>query len=242
MLNIVTFKWRPEPGYRSTFGADAVNVLRDMVARHYDAPHRFWCITDDPAGIDAGIDVVPLWGDYADLPNPSGAHRNPSCYRRLRLFARDVPEWLGERIVMLDLDCVVTGDLRPLWDRPEPFVAWRNTNHKSLYNCSMLLFTAGAHPELWEGFGPKAAQEAYRAGRFGSDQGWISHRLGPGKPTWSQRDGVYSYRVDIRPHGNRLPADSRIVFFHGHHDPWDDDMQRIDWIRRHYRREAPCTA
>lgn len=236
MIHVVCFKWQPEPGYRSTFGAEQVNTLRDMVARHYDAPHRFWCITDDPEGIDAGIDVVDLWSEHGDIPNPSGKFRNPSCYRRLRLFADDVREWIGERIVWLDLDCVICGDLRPVWDRPEDFVAWGDTNRANHYNGSMILHTAGARRELFDEFDPeRSPREAFAAGFFGSDQGWISYRLGPGEAMWTTADGVYSYRKHIKDQGNRLPSDARVVFFHGHHDPWDSDLQRVEWVRRHYR-------
>jgi len=234
MLSVLCWKWRARPGYRSTFGPEAVNTLRRMVARHYPAPHRFVCLTDDPRGLEPTVQALPLWPDLAGLANPWGPH-NPSCYRRLRAFAADAGALLGDRFVSVDLDCVVTGDLRPLWDRPEDFVIWGNTNKKTLYNGSMWLLRAGARRQVWDQFDPgRSPLRAKRAGQFGSDQGWISYCLGPGEARWTQRDGVYSFRNDLKGTG-KLPADARIVFFHGHGDPWSPEHRRLPWVRAHYQ-------
>lgn len=233
MLTVCTFKWRPPVGYRSKFGPEAVRALRAMVARHYTAPHRFVCITDDATGLD-GIDTIPLWPDHAELLSPHGS-RNPSCYRRLKLFDPEIESLLGRRYVCMDLDTVVVGDLAPIFERTEDFVIWGETNPKSFYNGSLFMMTAGARAQVWDRFNPKTSpREAYRAGRFGSDQGWISHVLGGGEATWNRKDGVYSYRVHIAPHGNQLPADARIVMFHGKVDPWSYVAQQHAWVREHW--------
>lgn len=234
-LTVVCWRWRPMPGYRSEYPPATVNTLRRMVARHYDAPHRFVCVTDDPAGIDPEVEILPLWNDFADVPSPHGK-KNPSCYRRLRAFAPDIAATFGPRFVSIDLDCVILGDLRPLWDRQEDFVAWGDTNPKTAYNGSMMLMTAGARRQVWERFDPQVSPDQARAaGCFGSDQGWISFVLGHGEARWSREDGVYSFRNDIKANRFRLPADARIVFFHGQHDPWDAFVQdNCEWVRRHW--------
>lgn len=236
MLSVVTYKWTPAAGYRSTFGPETVNVLRRMVARHYPHPHRFICVTDDPKGIGADVEIVPLWNDFADLPSPHGG-KNPSCYRRLRAFSPDIAHVYGERFVSLDLDCVITADLSPLWNRPEPFVAWGDTNPLpgSHYNGSMLLMTAGARRQVWDDFDPRTSpQKALAARCFGSDQGWISYCLGKGEARWTKADGVYSYRNDLQGLGE-LPGNARIVIFHGSIDPWHPKAQRLGWVRECYQ-------
>lgn len=233
MLSVVCWKWKPAQGYRSTFGPAAVNVLRAMVARHYREPHRFICVTDDPEGIDPRVEVVPLWNDFADLLSPHGG-RNPSCYRRLRMFSPEIEAVFGKRFVSLDLDCVITNDMRPLWNRPEEFVAWGDTNRTTHYNGSMMLMTAGARPQVWTDFDPTSSPRlAKAAGQFGSDQAWISHRLGPSEAKWTTADGVYSFRNHLLP-PHQLPARARIVIFHGATDPWDAQAQRLAWVRKHY--------
>lgn len=234
-LSVVTFKWRPMPGYRSSFGPEAVNTLQRMVARHYPKPHKFICCTDDPAGLDPAVTVVPLWDEFAAVPSPHGG-KQPSCYRRLKAFAPAIAEVFGERFVWMDLDTVVTGDLTPIFERSEDFVMWGETNPKSFYNGSLVMMTAGARRQVYEDFDPTTSpRRALKAGKFGSDQGWISYKLGPGEATWGRKDGVYSFRVHLAPNGNRLPAEARLVMFHGHVDPWDYSAQQIDWVREHYQ-------
>jgi hypothetical protein len=234
-LSFVTWKWAPPAGYRSAFSADTVNVLRRMVARHYPEPHQFLCVTDDAKGLDHEVNVVPAWNDFKDLPSPSG-RKNPSCYRRLRAFAPDVDQVFGPRFVSLDLDTVITGDLRPLVHRSEDFVIWGDTNPRTAYNASMFLLTSGARAKVWETFDPKRSpQQAHASGCFGSDQGWISFCLGKGEVRWTKADGVYSYRNELM-NTPALPENARIVFFHGVGDPWQPHVQaQAPWVREHYQ-------
>lgn len=233
-MDICTFKWKPATGYRSKFGPEAVNVLASMVRRHYQKPHRFTCITDDPKGIDSNIRIVPLWSDYGNLPSAYGS-RNPSCYRRLKLFSAEAKELIGPRFVSLDLDMVITGDLSPLWDRTDDFIIWKSPTPppRYLYNGSMMLMTAGVRKAVWESFHPvKSVQETRAKRMFGSDQAWISLKLGPGEKTWDEGDGVYSFRLQIN--RQSLPDKAKAVIFHGEFDPWDKYCQQIDWVRANY--------
>ncbi len=235
MLSIVTWYWKPLASYRSKFTTEHVNTLRAMVERYYAKPHEFLCVTDAPAGLDPRIRVVPAWNDFAAIPSPNGGH-NPSCYRRLRAFAPDIGDTFGPRFVSLDLDTVIVNDVTTLWDRPEDFVIWGETNPKSFYNGSMWLLKAATRTKVWQDFDPKTSpMQAKTAGKFGSDQGWISHCLGKGEATWTVDDGVYSYNVHLRNKMTTLPANARIVMFHGGTDPWSAAAQQLDWVREHYR-------
>jgi hypothetical protein len=244
MLTVVTWKWKPQPGYRSSYPPSTVNTLAAMIRRHYPHPHRMVCVTDDPAGIDPRVEILPAWDDFANIPSPHGG-KNPSCYRRLRLFHPDAAQWFGERYVSLDLDVVITGDLTPLWHRPEPIVFWGDTNPLpgSHYNGSMMLMTAGSRPQVWTDFDPaKSPQLSLKARCFGSDQGWISYRLGKGEAKWTRADGVYSFRNELQK-TKQLPANARIVVFHGRIDPWSAEAQHgWPWVREHYRSDAEVAA
>ena len=229
MISVVTFKWST-PGYRSQFTAEHVNTLRRMVARHYPDPHRFICISDDAEGLDDGIEAVPIWDADASGPNPTGGGR-PSCYRRLKLFDKSMRELIGDRFVMLDLDCVICGDLRPIFNREEDAVFWKSPTNEWPYNGAMLMQTAGARARVWDEFDPiRSPKETHAAGYRGSDQAWISHKLGWGEATWSQADGVYYYGSMRQRH--ILPEDARIVFTTGGTAPW---TLRWPWVKKHYR-------
>lgn len=227
---VVCFKWRSRFPYRTTFLPETVNVLRRMVARRYPHPHEFICVTDDAEGLDAEIRVVPLWDEFADVPSPNGQTR-PSCYRRLKVFSREMASVLGQRFVVIDLDVVFTGDVTSLWHRREDFVIYGDTHPTTPYNGSMFLLRAGARAQVYETFDPKRSPATtHQAGMFGSDQAWISFCLGAGESKWGRRDGVYSFRNHVQPTG-ALPADARMVVFHGRCKPWDDDVQqRHPWV------------
>jgi hypothetical protein len=234
-LTFVCWKWRAPAGYRSTFTAAHVNTLARMIRRNYAKPHRVICVTDSAEGIDRAIGIVPLWDDLAHLPSPHGAG-NPSCYRRLKMFSAEAAQFFGPRFVSIDLDSVIVGDLTPLFDRPEDIVLLTDTNPRTYYNGGLIMMTPGARAKVWDTFDHRRSPAVARmAGMFGSDQAWISHCLGRGEATWSKADGVYSYRNHIKPNGGRLPADARLVSFHGHVDPDHPEAQRLDWVRAHYQ-------
>jgi hypothetical protein len=237
-LTVITYKWEPNPGYRSKFTGEHVNTLARMIRRNTTLPHRFICFTDNRKGIDpALVEARELWTDHASLINPSLGLRGPSCYRRLKMFARDAAEWIGPRILHLDLDMVITANIDPLLNRPEEFVIWGDTAPPTPYNGSLCLFTAGCRPQLWEDFDPVETPKATRKlGYVGSDQAWIGACLGPDEAKFTKwGDGVYSYRNHLSRWGTTtLPPGARVVAFHGSVDPWSREAQNLQWVRRHY--------
>jgi hypothetical protein len=240
MISVVVFKWKAE-GYRSKFTGHHVNVMRNMVRRYYPHSHRFICVTDDPSGIDSGIEIVPLWDDHAEVKNPTWAH-GPHCYRRLKVFSPEFEQIAGERFVCIDLDCVITGDLSPLWNRPEDFVIFASLERVGMkhgtYNGSMFMMTAGARRQVWERFDPsRSPQLAHRAGFRGSDQGWINYCLGTDEARWTWNDGVYPYRAYVMSKKKgRLPEDARVVVFWGQPDPWMPEALALSpWIKDHWQ-------
>lgn len=243
MLNVVTFLWS-KPGYRSKFTLDHVATMARMVRRHYTGKHRLICFTDQLGGSEpcfmldkeAPHILYPLWTDYADVPHPTGAH-NPSCFRRLRLYSNWAREHIGARILQIDLDMVLTGDVTPLWDRTEPFVFWQDQlNRHGRINGAMQLITPGVRDDVWSGFDPaRAAVEGRKEGQWGSDQGWLAANFPPGSHgAFTAQDGAVSWRVHCKPQGGALPAGARVVIFHGAEDPWTLAAS-VPWIKENYR-------
>lgn len=235
MLTFVTFRWQPVKGYRSTFGPETVYALREMIQRWYTKPFRFVCVTDRPQELP-GMEAIQLWEDCSRIPSPIG-HSYPSCYRRLKVFAPDAGEIFGERLVSMDLDTVIVGDITPLFDRPEDFVIWGESDfpHTTPYCGSLWMLKTGTRPQVWTDFDEQTSPRlAWKAGCRGSDQGWLAYILGKKEAVWTRKDGVYSYRKHIAKGGNMLPKDARIVSFHGKEDPWNHRMQRLPWVRAHY--------
>ena len=237
-LHVVTFLWRPPAGYRSRYKALHANILYNMVRRNYHADFQMHCVTDLPEdGFDNDIQLHPLWDDHGKIPNPHGPH-NPSCYRRLRLWAPDGAGFLypGARVLQIDLDMVIVGDVTPLWQRPEPVVFWEDQlNRHNKINGAMQLFTAAARTGVWLDFDPNTSPaKARAAGNWGSDQAWLSYYLADDWARWTANDGAYSWRVHCLPAGGALPKDARIVNFHGATDP-EHVRSGVPWVAAHYR-------
>lgn len=229
MITVVCWKWT-QKRYRSKFGPQQVRTLKSMVERNLDLEHRFVCITDDARGLE-NIDTIKLWSE----PNVELPQGKPNCYRRLRAFAPDAADWLGERILSIDLDVVITDNITPLVDIPDDFKIWGDTAKNTHYNGGFWLMTAGSRPQVWEQFDPDAPNITKSRGLVGSDQAWISYILGGSEQKWGTGDGVYSFRNHLRQGEKNLPDDARVVFFHGHYDPWDRKVQaRNLWIKKHY--------
>lgn len=242
-LTVCTFKWKPGVLGRKRFRAWHVNRMAAMFRRHLREPHDFVCVTDDPEGLDENVRAVPLWSDLADIPNPHGP-REPACYRRLKLFSAEAAELVGERILAIDLDMVLTGDLGPIVHRPEPVVLLATTAPNIPVNGSLVLVTPGVAEEVWTSFNPETSPKlARKAGCHGSDQGWLAWHLlhgclkdragvwnaGPGEPI--QFFGEHMRRQGAQ---SRLPEGTRLVSFHGRGEPWGMTEQLLPWVQRHY--------
>lgn len=233
MLTVVCFKWENPGGFQlpsqkiTRYTADHVIRLRNMVRRHYPKPHRFVCITDDPRGLE-DVETLPLWPEFRVLGG---------CYHRLQLFGAHMREFIGPRFIALDLDCVITGDLTPIFERTEDFVinSYRTTDRDQRYNGSIILMDAGTRAKVWETFDPFdsiRAIEHHRRTVIGTDQAWIRLALGSDEATFTDADGVYDVRFS-KAMRKGLAKDARIVVFPGPRDQ-KTEMKRHPWIREHW--------
>lgn len=224
MLIVGCFKWGKK------YTSDYVNRLARGVRRNLSLPHRFVVITDDEVGFEKEIDEIWPIGD------PKLLRVRDGCYVRLRIFD---PEWQAQygvdRFVSLDLDSVITGDLDPLFDRPEPFCILHGGHFNPCpFNGSVQMISAGAHPEVWNDFNIERALKIADADgtNRGTDQTWIAHKV-PNAAGWTHADGIYAYGKPGWPEGNNLPMDARIVTFPGRRDP--RQFGGLPWVARSWR-------
>lgn len=230
MISFVVWKWGVK------FKAEYVNILRASVARHYPKPHRFICVTDEPQGLANTIEVLPQPVTFDGVKNLQG-DRFPSCYRRLWNFSHAARAAFGDRILSIDIDAIITGDLRPVIDRPGNFIGW--TDPKHLWNKvagGIYLLQTGTYPHVWEEFDPaKSPLIAYKNNCLGSDQGWMSYKLYPPEQTWTRRDGVYSIKW-LNKHTGFISPQVRVVSTPGKLKPWDKELQELyPWVKKHWR-------
>ena len=153
---------------------------------------RFICLTDDPAGLDDGIEAFPI--PDMNLPAERIAHGG---WPKLCVFAPELYDIKG-RVLVLDVDIVVTGGLDVFFEpdkegeegkdkgvriiREWPQLGHRLTWRRQLGgNSSVFAFEAGSQPQIYHAFMADrlAAFAAYRnEQRFWSPMrgGWIIGR------------------------------------------------------------------
>lgn len=234
MISVVTWLW--EEGFRD-YQAAHVNTLATMIRRQLAIPHRFVCVADRADGFDPKVvDWVPTPPaaiEVGRLRNPEGK-RFPSCYRRLWMFSQEAAA-LGDRLLLIDIDLVAVSELAHLFTFKAPFVGWRplaTWGSHQRYGGGIYLLTPGARAHVWEQFnGENSILEARAAGFRGSDQAWLSYKLGADEAVWPQSVGIYSIR-DMKNGALPVPADACLVQFNGPQKPWNSPLP---WVRDHWR-------
>jgi hypothetical protein len=238
-LTVLTFLFDKPVRWRQlnydAYTAAHVNTLQRMCAEMIHIPHRFLCLTDQPAGIEAT--TAPVWP-------PIFVDGHDSCYRRLRAFDAAWQRSVGtEFILMLDLDVVFWRDATDVIEAAMEHdltilrgSAYQDGSLCSLYNGGMWLCRAGTRDRIWRQFDPEdmAALKLRRRmpnGRkvLGSDQAWYTFACSQGDltvPTENrfQPPAVVQYREMRRHHRDG----ARIVFFAGPQKPWSRVVQKQD--------------
>lgn len=245
MLTFITFKWKQPQGFKTYFNSKHVNVLYHSIKRNITVPFQFCAITDDSKGLDPGIISVPVW-DSPDVPATIHPFK-PNCYRRLKLFSKDIGEYLQvctggrlhnpKRFVALDLDVVITGDITEICSVPGEFVGWRR---KLLpYQGAFFMLKPGARPQVWDEFirDPGAIIKRSRVlGYHGTDQAVVSAILGTEESVLTSRDGIYHFATELRKMPRKIPEACKIAIFHGTWSPWHDQMFKgYAWVQEHWR-------
>jgi hypothetical protein len=255
-VTVVCYQWRE--GYRD-YLPEHVNICRRMHARHLRVPHRFVCITNETAGFDREVEIIRPTDEamrLAKLKSPEG-EQFPSSYRRLWVWSKEAASVLGPRILLTDVDVVLTGDITPLVKRTEDFVGWRARpwGNADRFIGGSYLLRAGSFPEVWERFiaDPSAAIKEARAANYrGSDQAWISYCLrGRGLPHFPQHliayPGDFPSAVPAKtfPRGKWQPPKNKhapletppqgavMIQLCGHVKPWH--IRDLSWVREHWR-------
>jgi hypothetical protein len=207
-----------------------VERLHAGLRKHLKQSFRFVCVTNPDRVVYFPDGIARREIKDMDLTQLKG------CFARLRMFD---PAWqqdhlIDDRLVCVDLDVVITGELDPLFDRPEPLVILQgaNTANPCPFNCSVMMLRAGAHAEIWNDFNVDRL-DLIPQYDFPDDQGWIWHRA-PHAAAWhvGPRSGIYAYKKRAWPPGDRLPTDARIVAFPGSRDP--NQFMHLPWVKEHW--------
>ncbi len=232
-LNVVCLKWGTK------FPPEYVNNLYRGVRRHLTVPHRFVCLTDDPEGLDPGVEVRPLLEDL------------PGWWNKLALFKPRLHDLTGT-VLFFDLDMIVIRNIDALARYPGEFLAILATQGETEYWSGLLRFPVGRYSQLWEQFEPRK-EEVIR--EIVGDQDWINacagnrHAQGVrsrrARLLWPEvtpesslieplpRNWFSSYKRDLKGREDRLSRDTRVIVFHG-----VPMVHEVDWVGKYWRGKA----
>ena len=200
------------------FGFEYVTKLRNMVSKNFMQPHRIVCLTDQPERCE--------WVDFVDITEA----RLVGWWAKMMLFE---PAWRERsRIIYLDLDTVVIGDLTPLVLVPHEFAILEspvrlagNKAYPCAYNSSVMTIGEGACTHIWKNFDRRRSQLMLAHDRYG-DQAAIEE-LYPDAPSL-QKLMPKGFFCNYRDLTNHQPHAS-VINFGGTHKPHNCP---IAWVQQ----------
>ncbi len=184
-----------------------VQRLRRQV-EPYAPEHRFVCLTNAPHWEQPeGIERIPL---------EDGNH---GWWAKIELFR---PGLFDDRVLYLDLDVEVVGDLRPIIEYPAPFASIKDYINKSQINSSVMVFDPGAGAAAYTSDPPITD--------WHGDQGFISAAIPDIERfpvSWCP-----SYKVHVKRFG--CPPDAKVIVYHGTPRPWSQQVsdERASLVRK----------
>lgn len=196
------------------YGADYVNKLAAMVARHTTLPHTFLCLTDDPRGVTCR--TVPIGTTL------------PGWWAKLVLF-KPHPALADGRTVFLDLDTVIVGNMDFLLQYDGPFAILRDFYRPQGLGSAIMSIAPGFGQRIWERF---QGLGVHNTDAFWGDQAAIEAFVQRDQvERWQDifPDKIVSYKVHCQ---NGLPPAAKVICFHG--EPKMADLHEEHWIRKEW--------
>lgn len=179
LLNVICLK------HGTKYDPVYVNNLYNMVKRHLTVPYHFVCFTDDPNGLNEGIDIRLL---------PKGKFEGwwwkPYIFKQGHFV-------LGETNLFFDLDMVVINNLNKFLDfMPGQFVGLRDVGRVFPHGIdklgsAVMRWPAETYCDIWERLDPTVTKTMH------GDQDWI-WSLHKSSIKFFPDEWIRSYKWEVR--------------------------------------------
>ncbi len=214
--------------FGTLYGPEYVNRLFAGLRRNTKSDLRFFCMTDDTRGLDAGIEVLALPQEpYHDrlfgLMKEKGL-RAP--FQKISLFRPDLIPDLDGPLLVFDIDIVILGDIDPLRDYAPGKVCMRRewgtrAGFRSLGHGSVEKIEPKRHSYLYEFVLTNPEEAVMKHGASEQNYTSLSAELAGDFEPFPD-DWIISFKYDCRPKRPMnlfmepiLPPDAKVVCFHG---------------------------
>lgn len=226
MLDIVTFYWKGTD--RPTWddpqrGIDYINRLYAGVCRNLTLPFKFTCFLQEGINhknIDKGINII-----YFYSPSWLG------CLPKLKAFDDD--NGFTDRVIVLDLDLVITGNLDEMFSYNGRFMT-RSTFKKLpriVSGGDIVFFQAGTMP-FWDLLKEKPKEiENITGGRERFIYRQFFSKIGMDFVQTLYPNQIFSYKRHVKRAKGKLSPNCRIVSCHGRPRPHEINEP---WIKEHW--------
>jgi len=227
------------------YSPDYVNKLFHMVERNLSLPYRFICLTENPTGLDAEIEVSPILTKNLN-----------DSYIKFGLFEKHLHDITGE-VLFLDLDMVIINPIDELFlfEPDAEFVGQKEWTLDCM-GSNIMRFEVGKYPyviESWyEAVRTKFVVEEYfdpaRNGNknlyydlnssppeiYRGDQEWVTKQLREHNVhiTYYPYEWSLSYKWHVLKETTVDYMNAKIINFHGL--PKMEDID-IDWVKEHWK-------
>lgn len=211
--------------YGSKYPAHYVNRLHNMVRRHTTSDVGFYCITENPEGLDTHINVIPL---------PTYKNLEGWWYKPF-VFSKDFP--VKGKLLFLDLDVVIIKNIDSFFSHSDSkFCIIRDFTRSMVpnwdkYNSSVFRLDSGSLDHVWSSL----IKDTSVTRRLHGDQDWIYEKVKDNVEFWPDM-WCQSYKWEIRSRAElvgsgrqktfatvldkpKIKSDTKILVFHGDPKP-----------------------
>lgn len=181
------------------YTAEYVERLAAMARKALGGPVRVVCLTDQPERVPESVEPRTI----CPMPGVAG------WWAKLHLF--NPANGLSGRVLYLDLDTLVVGDLAPIVHWPAAFAtipdggsAFKPKDGKTVikrFNTSVMVFDAGVYPDLFSGFSLAVAS------RLWGDQDMLAER----HPEAAMLPAAWFPRLSGIGASGAIPAEAKVV-------------------------------
>jgi hypothetical protein len=226
MLDVICFYWcgydRPN-WHDKELGVQYINRLYAGVCRNLTLPFVFTCFLEkgiNKNSINKKIDVK-----YFDSPSWRG------CLPKLKAF--DHNNGFSDRVIVLDLDLVITGNLDEMFSYNGTFMT-RSTFKKlpkMMSGGDIVFFKAGTMP-FWDVLTEKTEEiEELTGGRERFIYRKFFKKIGMDFVQVKYPNQIFSYKRHVLRANGKLSPNCRIVSCHGRPRPHEI---KEPWIKEHW--------
>ncbi len=216
---IICLKWG------DAYDSEYVNRMYRAAMRNLSPPFRFVCWTDNPAGLETGIEA-------RDIEQLTFAPELRDIWWKLAVSHPKAG--LQGRCLFLDLDVIIVDKLDSFFELPGRFcalrnwISWRKTILRPapiIFNSSVFCFEAGEWGQVAEMF-MRDPNHAKDRKQFSTEQVFMTHAVGAENAEWFPREWVQHYKYDMRPQfplnwvvKPRIPQGTKIICMTGYPKP-----------------------